>query len=70
MHEKDQDCTVDPETMACVECGVDHGGAPCPECGGVAFHEPGCSGAGGGPVLGIGPDQSKSRPKEMREPFE
>lgn len=35
-------CTVDPETDCCTECGVHHG-TPCEECGGKAFHTPTCS---------------------------
>lgn len=40
--EKDSDCTVDPESGLCVECGVDHSGG-CFECGGRGFHKSGCS---------------------------
>ncbi len=41
MHERDTDCTLDPETNVCRECGVFHGD-PCPRCSGRGFHEPGC----------------------------
>ncbi len=43
-HAKDSDCTVDPETLCCTECGVGHGCEPCPFCGGVAFHVGDCDG--------------------------
>ena len=42
IHSKDSDCDVNPETNACRQCGVDHSGAPCADCGAVAFHAPGC----------------------------
>ena len=31
------DCTVDPGTNECIECGVWHGDM-CPDCGGRGFH--------------------------------
>ena len=40
-HTKDSDCTVDPATFCCVECGVGHG-SPCQGCGGTGFHAEGC----------------------------
>jgi hypothetical protein len=40
-HEKDTDCTVDPETMICTVCLVDHSD-PCPDCKGRGFHRPTC----------------------------
>lgn len=41
-HSKDADCTVDPSTHECHFCHVIHG-EPCPECGGRAYHNAGCS---------------------------
>jgi len=40
-HTKDEDCTIDPETMSCIICGVDHD-CTCPECGGHGFHKDNC----------------------------
>jgi len=40
-HLQDSDCTVDPETLLCSVCGVDHGGE-CIDCGGRGFHKPNC----------------------------
>lgn len=40
-HTRDADCTIDPETLCCTGCGVDHG-APCADCGGGAFHLDAC----------------------------
>lgn len=40
-HGKDSDCTIDPETDCCTECGVWHAD-PCPDCGGRGFHNDGC----------------------------
>jgi hypothetical protein len=40
-HSQDSDCNVDPDIDTCRECGVLHG-TPCDECGGRAFHRPGC----------------------------
>lgn len=40
-HTTDADCSVDPATDVCTECGVHHG-EPCRECGSAAFHEPDC----------------------------
>lgn len=40
-HTKDADCTVDPKTGCCFDCGVLHGD-PCPGCGARGFHAPGC----------------------------
>lgn len=40
-HARDLDCTVDPVTDCCVECGVYHGSI-CPECGGSGFHSDAC----------------------------
>ena len=42
IHERDEQCTVDPQTELCTGCGVDHS-ATCPECAGRGFHKPGCS---------------------------
>jgi hypothetical protein len=41
-HTSDEQCTVDPQTDLCSECGVDHS-ATCRECSGRGFHKPGCS---------------------------
>lgn len=41
VHERDEDCTVDPKTDCCTACGVYHGD-PCPECKGRGFHKAGC----------------------------
>lgn len=41
VHTKASQCTVDPETNLCSECGVDHS-EPCPTCGARAFHAEGC----------------------------
>ena len=40
-HTTDSDCTINPETDCCVECGVYHGDN-CPHCGERAFHADGC----------------------------
>ena len=40
-HSKDSDCTVDPETMLCTVCGVDHSES-CPVCDGHGFHAVDC----------------------------
>ncbi len=40
-HERDEDCTVGDDDL-CQECGVFHGGPPCPECGKFAFHTNDC----------------------------
>lgn len=40
-HDRDSDCDVDPKTLCCTICGVDHSGT-CPECGGHGFHKPDC----------------------------
>jgi len=37
VHTTDQDCTVDPRTNCCRECGVEHGD-PCDVCHGRGFH--------------------------------
>lgn len=42
-HVKDSDCTLNPETNECIECGVLHGD-PCLDCGGRGFHKEGCPG--------------------------
>jgi hypothetical protein len=43
VHEKDEDCDVDPETATCRTCHVYHDeGNRCVECGGRAFHKLGC----------------------------
>lgn len=53
VHEKDEDCDVDPETGICRLCGVYHDeGNRCVECGGRAFHKEGCSTIGGPSHLG------------------
>lgn len=41
-HTKDSDCTVDPETLLCFECGVMHDEEGCYDCGGRGFHKPTC----------------------------
>ena len=41
VHEKDEDCTLDPETDECRECGVWHGD-PVICCGGRGFHKSDC----------------------------
>lgn len=40
-HAQDEDCTVDPETNECIQCGTWHGD-PCPDCGARAFHREDC----------------------------
>lgn len=40
-HLQDSDCTVDPNTGCCQDCGVDHS-EQCPECQGRGFHRMGC----------------------------
>ncbi len=40
-HQKDSDCTVNPETLMCDGCGVDHS-EECPDCGGRGFHQNEC----------------------------
>lgn len=40
-HYTDSDCTVDPRTHLCVNCGVEHG-EPCQTCGGKGFHTADC----------------------------
>ncbi len=40
-HVADTDCTPDPETGCCSECGVEHG-EPCEVCGGCGFHKSWC----------------------------
>lgn len=41
-HTQDSDCTVNPRTLLCTVCDVDHSGT-CSDCGARAFHKPGCS---------------------------
>ena len=41
IHTKDEDCTVDPETLECTICQVYHGD-PCEKCGGTGFHKGKC----------------------------
>ena len=41
-HYRDEDCTVDPKTGCCIQCGVDHS-TICGQCGGMGFHRAGCS---------------------------
>lgn len=41
VHNKDEDCTVDPVTHLCVICGVDHSDK-CLICGGRGFHTEAC----------------------------
>lgn len=40
-HLQDSDCSVDPKTGCCKDCGVDHS-EQCPECQGRGFHRMGC----------------------------
>ena len=40
-HDQDADCTVDPSTLTCTTCGVDHSGE-CDRCHGRGFHKVGC----------------------------
>lgn len=40
-HTKDSDCTINPDTLLCDACGVDHSDE-CPECGGRGFHKDTC----------------------------
>lgn len=42
LHERDEECTIDPETEMCRVCGVDHSGQ-CPACLGRGFHTSNCS---------------------------
>lgn len=44
-HEEDGDCDVDPETLVCRVCGVDHS-EQCEDCGGRGFHKATCAWAG------------------------
>lgn len=41
VHTRDEDCDVDPATLCCRGCGVDHGGE-CRSCSGHGFHREGC----------------------------
>jgi hypothetical protein len=43
-HLCDADCAghIDPETLCCTICGVDHN-CECPTCGGHGFHKAGCA---------------------------
>lgn len=41
IHTKDSDCTVDPATLCCTTCGVDHSGQ-CSQCGGKGYHKETC----------------------------
>ena len=41
-HRQDSDCNVDPETLMCHTCHVDQD-APCPACGGRAYHNTPCT---------------------------
>lgn len=43
VHESDEECVVDPDTLACAVCGVDHSGPPCPSCGARAFYRSDCA---------------------------
>lgn len=40
-HNRDEDCTVNPDTDECYECGVYHGD-PCASCGGQGYHRSAC----------------------------
>lgn len=40
-HSKDSDCIIDPETLCCAICGIDHSDE-CLDCGGRGFHKPTC----------------------------
>jgi len=40
-HVRDEDCVLDEDGI-CLVCKVDHGGPPCPECSGRAFHHVTC----------------------------
>jgi hypothetical protein len=43
VHVSDEDCEghIDPETLCCSVCGVDHN-CECPKCGGHGFHKADC----------------------------
>lgn len=40
-HFRDEDCTINPKTQCCTQCGVDHSTA-CLKCYGRGFHRLGC----------------------------
>lgn len=40
-HTRDTDCTVDPRTRVCTDCGAEHAD-PCDFCEGRAYHLPDC----------------------------
>jgi hypothetical protein len=41
-HTKDTDCNVDPDTMLCRICSVEHADQPCAHCGARAYHLDNC----------------------------
>jgi len=42
-HRNDRDCHLYLfEDLVCLACGADHGGEPCPLCGGRGYHEEDC----------------------------
>jgi len=43
LHDRDEQCVVDPDTGLCRICGVARGDHPCPECGGWSFHRDHCT---------------------------
>lgn len=40
-HSRQEDCTVDPETLCCIACGVDHS-EECLDCGKRGYHASTC----------------------------
>ena len=41
-HDSDDQCTLDPETGMCTECGALYDAEGCPECGQHFYHKPDC----------------------------
>lgn len=69
-HAQDSDCDVDPETLSCTQCGVDHG-SQCPVCSGRGFHKGDCPAQYDQCSAFLDPDTRCSKPgtEIMREPF-